>query len=121
MLAAAERRRRPQTTLIHDFERTQRFPGIDEQTGRGAMATTSKRQGRRAGTSAEELPRDPDVQPPQAPVEPPEQGRAMSEEPDHERIARRAYERFISRGAEPGRDQEDWFEAEREERQRSGG
>ena len=29
-------------------------------------------------------------------------------------ISRRAYERFQARGAEHGRDQEDWFEAERE-------
>jgi hypothetical protein len=29
-------------------------------------------------------------------------------------IARRAYERFQMRGGEHGRDQEDWFEAERE-------
>jgi hypothetical protein len=31
-----------------------------------------------------------------------------------ERIARRAYERYETRGREPGRDQEEWFEAERE-------
>ena len=29
-------------------------------------------------------------------------------------VARRAYERFQMRGSEHGRDQEDWFEAERE-------
>lgn len=33
---------------------------------------------------------------------------------DPERVARRAFERFQARGAEHGRDQEDWFEAERE-------
>jgi hypothetical protein len=33
---------------------------------------------------------------------------------DRRRIAQRAYERFQMRGGEPGRDQEDWFEAERE-------
>ena len=33
---------------------------------------------------------------------------------DRQRIAERAYERFQRRGGEPGRDQEDWFEAERE-------
>jgi hypothetical protein len=33
---------------------------------------------------------------------------------DQQRIAQRAYERFQQRGGEPGRDQEDWFEAERE-------
>jgi serine phosphatase RsbU (regulator of sigma subunit) len=31
-----------------------------------------------------------------------------------ERIARRAYERFQTRGGQHGRDLEDWFEAERE-------
>ena len=30
------------------------------------------------------------------------------------KIARRAYERYETRGREPGRDQDDWFEAERE-------
>jgi hypothetical protein len=38
---------------------------------------------------------------------------------DRERIQRRAYERYQERGGEPGRDQEDWYEAEREYRQRS--
>ena len=33
---------------------------------------------------------------------------------DQERVAQRAYELFQMRGGEPGRDQEDWFEAERE-------
>ena len=32
----------------------------------------------------------------------------------HQRIAQRAYERYQTRDAEPGLDQEDWFEAERE-------
>jgi hypothetical protein len=35
-------------------------------------------------------------------------------EADAERIARRAYERYETRGREDGRDQEDWFEAERD-------
>ena len=35
---------------------------------------------------------------------------------DYAEIARRAYERFEARGREHGRDQEDWFEAERERR-----
>jgi hypothetical protein len=34
--------------------------------------------------------------------------------PDADRIAQRAYDRFEARGREDGRDQEDWFEAERE-------
>ena len=38
---------------------------------------------------------------------------------ERERIAQRAYERFKARGEEHGRDQEDWFEAERESRSRS--
>jgi hypothetical protein len=33
--------------------------------------------------------------------------------PDPERVAHRAYERFQSRGGDHGRDQDDWFEAER--------
>jgi hypothetical protein len=39
--------------------------------------------------------------------------------PDNDRIAQRAYERYQERGGEPGRDWEDWFEAEREIRERS--
>ena len=31
-----------------------------------------------------------------------------------QRIAERAYERFQQRGGDPGHDQDDWFEAERE-------
>ena len=31
---------------------------------------------------------------------------------DTEEIAQRAYERFLARGGEHGRDQEDWYEAE---------
>ena len=34
--------------------------------------------------------------------------------PDADRIAQRAYERYVARGYEDGHDQEDWFEAERE-------
>ena len=33
---------------------------------------------------------------------------------DRENVARRAYERYQQRGGQPGRDQQDWFEAERE-------
>jgi len=33
---------------------------------------------------------------------------------NRDRIAQRAFERYESRGREDGRDQEDWFEAERE-------
>lgn len=32
----------------------------------------------------------------------------------HEQIARRAYELFESRGRQPGRETEDWIQAERE-------
>jgi hypothetical protein len=39
---------------------------------------------------------------------------------DRERIQRRAYDRYQERGGEHGRDQEDWFEAERENREPSG-
>jgi hypothetical protein len=37
-----------------------------------------------------------------------------SRAPDKRQVAQRAYERFQMRGGEPGRDLEDWFEAERE-------
>ena len=40
---------------------------------------------------------------------------------NRERVARRAYERWESRGREDGRDQEDWFEAERELEQGASG
>jgi hypothetical protein len=39
---------------------------------------------------------------------------------DSETIARRAYDRYQSRGGEHGRDQEDWLEAEREVRDKQG-
>jgi len=35
-------------------------------------------------------------------------------DPTPEQIAERAYRRFVERGGEPGRDVEDWLEAERE-------
>ena len=34
--------------------------------------------------------------------------------PTHEQIARRAYELFLSRGANHGHHEDDWFQAERE-------
>jgi hypothetical protein len=34
--------------------------------------------------------------------------------PSPEQIAERAYQRFVERGGEPGREVEDWLEAERE-------
>jgi hypothetical protein len=39
--------------------------------------------------------------------------------PTHEEIARRAYELYEERGSQHGRDWEDWFQAERELRQRA--
>jgi len=38
----------------------------------------------------------------------------MKESPAPEDVARRAYELFLSRGGEHGRDLEDWLEAERQ-------
>lgn len=34
--------------------------------------------------------------------------------PSHDEIATRAYEMYLTRGASPGRDLDDWLEAERE-------
>src|SRR5688572_29765211 len=42
---------------------------------------------------------------------------SLSIEPIHEDIARRAYQLYEERGAEHGKDWQDWFEAERELRQ----
>jgi hypothetical protein len=39
---------------------------------------------------------------------------SFTESRSDDRIAQRAYERYEARGREDGRDQEDWFEAERE-------
>jgi hypothetical protein len=36
----------------------------------------------------------------------------MRQEPDHDEIARCAYELYLSRGAEDGRDVQDWLQAE---------
>jgi hypothetical protein len=45
----------------------------------------------------------------------PERGSGAAEsQPDHERIAQRAYEHYEARGREDGRDLDDWLEAERE-------
>jgi hypothetical protein len=38
----------------------------------------------------------------------------LLEEQRHERIAERAYERYVARGRSDGRDWEDWLEAERD-------
>lgn len=38
--------------------------------------------------------------------------------PTHDQISERAYERYVSRGGAPGSDLEDWFEAERDLRQK---
>lgn len=43
-----------------------------------------------------------------------EAGSSASNQIDSERVAQRAYELFQMRGGEAGRDQEDWFAAERE-------
>ncbi len=37
-----------------------------------------------------------------------------SRTPTYEQIAVRAYEIYLARGGEPGRDQDDWYQAERE-------
>jgi hypothetical protein len=38
----------------------------------------------------------------------------LDQQPDHDEIARYAYELYLSRGAEDGRDLENWLEAERQ-------
>ena len=41
----------------------------------------------------------------------------MEKRPTPEQIAERAYQRYVERGGEPGREVEDWLEAERELRE----
>jgi Protein of unknown function (DUF2934) len=38
----------------------------------------------------------------------------LGQQPDHDEIARCAYELYLSRGTEDGRDLQDWLEAERQ-------
>jgi Protein of unknown function (DUF2934) len=38
----------------------------------------------------------------------------LDQQPDHDEIARCAYELYLARGAEDGRDLEDWLETERQ-------
>jgi hypothetical protein len=49
------------------------------------------------------------------------QFRFVFEEPNTDQVAARAYELFHERGSQPGGDREDWFHAERELQDRSGG
>ena len=62
-------------------------------------------------------PQEIDSPAPATPIpetEAPESGTEAAQIDDRQRIARRAYERYLSRGGDPGRDQDDWLEAERE-------
>ena len=47
-------------------------------------------------------------------------GTTGGSEPTPEQVAERAYQRFVERGSEYGRDVEDWLEAERELRESEG-
>jgi len=44
----------------------------------------------------------------------PNPAQRLARAPNHDEIARRAYELFEERGREPGHEWEDWFRAERE-------
>jgi DUF2934 family protein len=46
------------------------------------------------------------------------QSTSMGSEPSEEDIRLRAYHRYLERGAEHGRDYDDWLQAERELKQR---
>lgn len=46
-------------------------------------------------------------------------GQGGEESDENEQIRTRAYERWLARGGEGGDERDDWFEAEREYRQRS--
>jgi hypothetical protein len=45
-------------------------------------------------------------------------GTARDGSPSHEEIARRAHEIFLARGGNPGSEEDDWLQAERELRER---
>jgi len=47
-------------------------------------------------------------------LESPHPAQRPARAPNHDEIARRAYELFEERGREPGHEWEDWFRAERE-------
>lgn len=49
-----------------------------------------------------------------SPVTAPTDDIVSGADPNHEQIARRAYELFLARGGENGHAQEDWLQAERE-------
>jgi hypothetical protein len=51
---------------------------------------------------------------PIATEDPPAAAEHPARKATHDAIARRAYELFEQRGSEPGREWEDWFQAERE-------
>lgn len=44
----------------------------------------------------------------------PKRSRAVTKNITHEAIAQRAYEHFLARGRQHGRDMEDWLSAEKE-------
>jgi len=44
----------------------------------------------------------------------PEETPGADRRPTNEQVAVRAYEIYLARGGEDGRDQEDWYQAERE-------
>ena len=48
-------------------------------------------------------------------------GDTTAAQPDRERVAQRAYEKYLERGAEDGRAEEDWFSAEQELSNAGGG
>ena len=45
-------------------------------------------------------------------------GAALAAQPTYDEIAQAAYQRYLTRGGSDGHDMDDWFEAERELRER---
>lgn len=74
------------------------------------MAKSRKRSG--PGTSADPDAAQPTTGSPAATAEP--QPDLRMDEDHRERVARRAYELYLSRGGRDGSDWEDWLAAERE-------
>ena len=61
----------------------------------------------------------PDVMKPKNPRQPGAAADNKTKAPSEDAIRVRAYERYVQRGGEPGREEEDWREAEQELRSRT--
>jgi hypothetical protein len=78
----------------------------------GPKQTAGETKVTTAGRASEEAPDESQIK--ESGAQPAPSYGSQTETPHQDLISRRAYERFQMRGGEHGRDQDDWFEAERE-------